>query len=192
MNNKRKQRIYLVITMMIIMGMGFGNLILDVSASNIMPESPHIYIDSRMKLWDTNEKMLDKDFNITIIYINETTNNSFNYYIKINNNEYSGIANLTYFKNFTIINTDLLTHFEIKINNITYIKETGIIITSGITQDSIRNAGTPFTLNLKPSEWSKMEWNIFFALIFSGVIGMIITYRLIKRIRKKSGVRTIR
>jgi len=191
MYKKRKQRIYLIITIMVIMGMGISNIFFVVSAQINFADSPQIYIDSRLKLWDSSEKMLDKKFNITIINFNESTNNTFNYYIKVNNLEYFGISNLSYLQNFTIINTDILHTFIIKVNNKTYIDESGIVITSGITQDSIIDAGKPFTLNLKPSEWTKKEWNIFFALVFSGIIGMVITYRLIKRIRKKNGVNTI-
>lgn len=190
MEKKRKQRIYLMCAIMVIMGMGISNLFLVVSAINIT-DSPQIYIDSRLKLWDINEKMLDKNFNITIIYLNESNNNSFNYKITVNNLIYEGNSTLYHLQNFTITDTDIIFKFQVIINNITYLDESEIIITSGVNGSDIVNAGKPFTINLKPSEWNALEWNIFFALVFAGIIGMFITYRLIKRIRKKNGVNTI-
>lgn len=191
MIKKRKHQIYLKVVVMVIMGMGISNLFLGVSAQSYITDSPHIFIESRFKLWDLNEKMLDKDFNITILYYNQSNNNSFNYKITLDENIYTGNSTYYYSQNFTIDNTDILFKMEIEINNITYLSETGILITSGITQSKIQNSGEPFTINLNPAEWSKKEWNIFFSLMFAGILGMIISYKLVKRIRKKHGVKTI-
>lgn len=191
MYEKRKQRIYLICAIMIIIGMGISNLFLVVSAINIA-DSPEIFIDSRLKLWDNNEKMLDKNFNITIIYLNESNNNSFNYEININDLSYKGNSTMYYLQNITISDTDFIFKFQVIINNITYLDESGIIITSGIQSSDIINAGKPFTINLRPSEWNSKEWNIFFGLAFSGLMGLPISYKLVKRIRKKNGINTIR
>lgn len=192
-NMKYKMRIQnifkYILVVMVITGMGIGDTFFIVSALNSdIANSPSIFIDSRFKLWDSNEKMLDKNFNITIIYVNES---GFYYNIIINENNYSGMANLSYTNSFWLNETDIITLLEIQINNNTIFKENNIIITSGITQSVIDTGLSPFTINLKPSEWTQKEWNIFWSIFLGSILSFYIAFRIIKKYRKLHGVKVI-
>lgn len=186
--NVRKSIILLVIGMLILMESGF--LINRVSAqSDFNPDSTNIFIDSRFKLWDEYEKMLDDTFNITIVYINQSVNHSAYYKIDIDNNITEG--NFTYFvTNQFYINETLIHYLRIYINNESVFYETNIIIDSDVTKDSIDYGKSIWTINLSPLEWTQKERNIFFAGIISFLVSLPMVYFIIKTNKKGHGIKT--
>ena len=133
--------------------------------------------------------MIDANFTIHLINYNNTTINS--YSIKVNNDIREGIFNKSH-KEIYLINDTKIYEMLIIINNETVLNVDSILIVSGITHDNIKRIKEPYTINLNPAEWTAKEWNIVFGLIIGAILMLIFSYRLVKRIRKKYGVKTIR
>lgn len=182
----------IVIGMFLIIGLGISNFSLLVSADSNFADSPEIFINSRFKLWDENEKMLDKNFSITIIFLNESLNNSFEYSIKIDNNNINGSNEKSVTEYFDMNNTNIILILQIFVNNEIIFEAENIILTSGVNQNTINTGLSPYVISLNPSDWKSLERNIFISAIIGGLFSILISYRLVKRIRKSHGVKTIR
>lgn len=148
-----------------------------------------IFIDSRFKLWDSSEKILDGKFNITIFYFNKSVNNTAYYKIDLDNNISEG-----FFTDFIInqysINESMIHYIKIYINNKTVYYVNNIIITNGVTKSTIDYANNVWTINLNPSEWSKKERSIFYAVVLASLLSVLIAYRITSKNRKNRGITT--
>ena len=175
-------------------GLALGFLVIGCNwsiASQPITETK-ILLTSRFILWDANEKMIDTNFDIHILYFNSTNNNTANYEINIDNNIYTGIVvNYTYI-HIQLNNTEKINSIIININNNTVFSEKNIHVISGISFDSVRRAVSEFLISLNPFEWSAKEWNIFFSVIVASLIMLPISLRLVKYYKKKHGVRVIK
>lgn len=149
------------------------------------------FITSRFILWDTNEKMIDTDFYIDMIYFNSSDNHSANFEIILAENYYYGTFIYNRTMNFTLTDGTVF-NLEVNINNETVLSGQHIIVVSGVNEGGIRIGHDPFTINLLPSQWRELEWNIFFSSITAFIIGVPISYRLVKRYRRVKGVREVK
>ena len=192
MKHKRIQPlIYTALAIALIFGIGLGNCFFVVSAQNTFPDSPKIFLQSDFILWRDNEKMMDSNFTINIVYFgNNTENNTENntYLIQINNNEYQGTFNNFYSKNFLLKNESVIFNLKISVNEEIIMEETNIILVDGIDASSIiEKPPIDYSNWLNPIEWNKKQWNIFFAIVLSAIFSSFIAYRLVKRYRKTHG-----
>jgi len=149
------------------------------------------YIESRFKLWDNNEKMLDENFAIHILYYNNSNNNSFFYYIQINDNIYNGSSNYMHIENIVMNNNQYINTLIIKVNNETLLSESNIRIIGGVSGDVIKRSVDKFTISLSPLEWTNAERNIFFSVILGAILSIFFGFRLVKKYRSKYGIRII-
>lgn len=167
-----------------------SNVIMAIGVNDNAEVSAHF--SSSFMLWNDFEKMINKDFNITVYSFNSSLNFTGYYEIGIDNQKWEG--NFQFYKviNFTIEKL-IINNLYVKINNITLINADNIFISEGITSENIVSGdGNPLTINLRPSEWSKKEWNIFFSLIVSFIISVLFCYVTVKLGRKITGYKTIR
>ena len=148
-----------------------------------------IFIQSRFMLWDTYEKMMDNNFNITLInYENSTMNNSYEIYI--NKDIYYG--NFTGFIILPFMRNESSISIIVKMNNDTKMIESNIRIVKGITPNAIDRIDTSPFITINPLEWGKRQWNIFFAVVFSALVSVLIAYLIVVRYRKFKGVMEIK
>lgn len=173
--------------MIILMGFSGSSNMLFVSAQSI-PQDPTIFydIDSRFILWDTNEKMIDAKFNITIIYFNVSNNHSSNYDIIVDGISKKGNFTFSHTE-FYNITTKQSINIKIVVDEKIILDAYSISLTSGVSESRINQAKEPFTLNLSPFEWSKMEWNIFYAIVLCSMFSLLISYRIVKRYKQTKG-----
>ena len=152
-------------------------------------ETSTFFIDSRFKLWDENEKMLDSNFNITIFYLNSSSNNTAYYKIDIDNTINEG-----FFTNYTKlqfnINESIIHYLKIYINNETVLHETNIIITNQVSKSLIDYANNQWTINLSPFEWTQKERNIFLSVVIGALLCLLIAYRITVKFKKSKGITT--
>lgn len=185
----RKSYFSIGIILMLVAVSIFGNFVSAQANPNIATST--IFIDSRFKLWDTNEKMLDAQFNITIVYFNSSSNNSAYYKIDVDNNISEG-----YFKNSTkkqyFINQTMIHYLKIFINNKTVYETTNIIITNQISKSLIDYANNQWTINLSPFEWTQKERNIFSAAVIGALMCLLIAYRITTKYKKSKGIQTFK
>ncbi len=184
-----RRRKPVIIIVMVIMVLGIFNNVL-VSANDEIPNTS-IFIDSRFKLWDLNEKMIDGNFNITVYYFNETTNNTAYYKIDIDDNISEGFFKTSIKKQFSI-NSSMIHSLKVYINNETIYHVTNIIITNQISKSLIDYANNEWTINLSPFDWGQKERNIFFAVVISALISLFIAYRITTKYKKSRGITTIK
>jgi hypothetical protein len=147
-----------------------------------------ILLTSRFILWDTNEKMIDPEFKIHIVYQNETYNNTGYYKITINQDTYNGTVN-----NFTTVhillnNTEVINQLSVSINNHTVYTVNYIVVISGVSKSNVRRSVSEWLISLNPLEWRSKEWNIFFAVIVASFITVPLALRYAKVYRKRKGV----
>lgn len=168
---------------------GFAGLLLgSVAIAQTDEPAIFIFIESRFRLWDSTEKMIDKNFTITMINLNSSMNNE--YKLSINNNITYG--NFTGSIQIPIIATDSVINILIEINNKTEFMQTDIRIISGITAPGINQISQPWYIQLSPLEWGKKQWNIFFAIVLSAFICIYISYHIVMHYRNLSGTREIK
>ena len=151
-----------------------------------------ILLTSRFILWDEEEKMIDNNFEIHILYFNYTNNNTGNYEITIDNEKFEGIV-----INYTSIpiyinNSDKINSIIIKVNNNTVYTVSNIYIIKGVSGKSVWKGISEFLISLNPFEWSAKEWNIFFSVVIASLISLPISLRFVKYYKKKHGVRVIK
>lgn len=153
------------------------------------PETATIfYIESRFKLWDNTEKMLDESFTIHLIYYNNSNNNTYSYYIQINNDIYKNTTQYHTIIPIHLNNGQIINIFIIKINNETILSESNIRIIGGVSGDGIKRSIEPYTISLSPLQWNNVERNIAFSVVFSGVLSIFLGFRLVKFYRSKNGI----
>lgn len=183
-----KYRTVSILIVLMLLGVSIGG----VSAqSNFTPDSTIFIIESRFKLWDNDEKMLDKNFSISLINLNNSKNESY-YSIQINENIETGIFNLSVKKYYELNETDLIYSLIIIVDNKTLIDETDIILISGVNKHWITSIPEIFKIALTPSQWTHKQWNIFYAIVFSSLFSLMIGYRINKKWRKNHGVKVIK
>lgn len=146
-----------------------------------------IIIDSTFKLWNINEKALDKNFTVNIWLPGASNNSINNYIIRIDNNVTNGSFNNHFSQSF-LVNVSIIKIIEITVNNKSELVATNIRVISGVTQNQIDRGSSPFTISLLPSQWNKREWRIFFSIMVSSLICSLIAYRLVIKYRKARGV----
>lgn len=164
---------------------------LEVQAQGIQDDTggASIFLESRFRLWDPTEKILDQNFTITAVYFNASNNNTAHLSIKING---LAVHNET-FKNWTKwgrIYTGENLELEILINNNTVFHERDIYIMSGVTAPALQK-WKPSFLEISPGDWSKLQWNQFFGAVLGVLFSIYIGYRVTKEGRKRTGGRQI-
>lgn len=147
-----------------------------------------IFIESRFRLWDENEKMMDNNFTISFFAINQSVNNT--YKITINQDIITGNFTGYYTRQFETNDSVISIHIEI--NDIPLLTISNIKIVSNITAGGISQIGEPFKISLSPFDWNKKQWNIFYSVVIAAVISVIVSYLLIMRYRKINGVMEIK
>lgn len=146
------------------------------------------FIESRFMLWDSNEKMLDENFNIHIFYINETNNNTFHYYIRIDNDIYTNVTTYHYNVSIHKNSRDIINVLEIRINNETILFANNIKILSGVSESGIRRSVSDYLISLSPFEISSKLKNVFYSSIVGAILGLFLAFRIIKKYRAKYGM----
>lgn len=143
-----------------------------------------VFIESRFRLWDANEKMLDNSFNITVI---DLRNNTTIKYLEIDINGDIYYSNFTQYSITEISTNDSMINIVIRINNETVFVESNIKIIRGVTGNTISTGQKPFVISLSPLEWNSRQWNIFFAVVISAIISIGISYIIVMRYRRIKG-----
>lgn len=187
----RNMKVYPVI--LIILMLVLGSNVFSIIAISENPEtSTHFFIESRFKLWDLNEKMIGESFVIHLLYYNNSNNNTFTYYIQINNDIYNGTDNYYYSQNIRFNNGDTISLLTIQINNETVFSVTDIKVVGGVSGAGIKRSIEAFTISLSPLLWTLKERNIAFSVLTSGIIGILLGFPLIKIYRSKNGITEIK
>jgi len=184
----RNGKMTALIIIMLVLGLNIFCIIANAENPNT---STHIFIESRFKLWDSNEKMIDENFQIHIVYTNISHNNTFSYYIQINNEIYNGTTNYYYFLDIHLNNGENINTLLIKINNETALHETNIKIIGGVSGSGIKRSIEPFTISLSPFQWNLAERNIFYSVIIGAIISIFFGFRIVKFYRAKNGIHII-
>lgn len=183
---KSKYNRMLIIIIMAVLWLNIFSII--AVAEN--PETATTYfIESRFKLWDNSEKMLDENFNIHILYYNNSNNNTYSYYIQINNDIYRNITQYHTIIPIHLNNGQMINTFIIKVNNETILSETNIRIIGGVSGSGIKRSIEPYTISLSPLQWTNVERNIFSSVIIAGIMSIFLGFRLVKFYRSKNGIR---
>ena len=152
-----------------------------------VPGDTKIFIQSRFLLWDTHEKMIDGEFNVTFIsYDNQT------HLYNININEISYNGSYSYYTvvdinfNYSTINT-----FIILVDGNRSFEAYDIQVTDGISRGFIANLIETIKIEFLPFELTRFEWN----LVTSGVVGAMIclpvSYFTVKYYRKYRGAKEV-
>jgi len=123
-----------------------------------------------------------------INYGNQSMNNS--YEININSIIYKG--NFTGYITVPINTNETLISISVRLNNETVYVQSGIKIMGNISYHAIDQMEKPNLISMNPFEWSKKEWNIFFAIVLSAIISVLIAYLVVIRYRKIHGVMEIK
>ena len=152
-----------------------------------LPEDTSIFFQSRFILWDSGEKMIDNDFNITFVTYNS---NIHKYLINIDEITYNGT-----YVNYTTVeitfNYSQINILTIDIDDIQVFSTTDIRVTSGVTRSRIDNFIEPHIIKFLPFELTKFEWN----LVYSGIVGAILclptAYFVVKWYRKRRGAQKV-
>lgn len=175
-------------------GLAIGLLVIG-SFGSIASESntdTKILLTSRFILWDTNEKMIDPNFDIHILYFNYTNNNTANYEIIIDNEKWDGIVINYTTVHIYINNSDKINSIIININNNTVYTVNDIVVITGLSGNNVFRAVSEFLISLNPFEWSSKEWNIFFGVVIASLLTLPISLRFVKYYKKKFGVTVIK
>ena len=154
-----------------------------------LPIDTTVFVQSRFILWDTTEKMIDKNFNITLISWN-ITNTYNNYSIQVGNMNYNGTFINHYILNITF-NNSIINVLKVTINEKICLYANNVRVVSGVSHAAITNLVETYKIEFLPFELTKFEWN----LIWSGVVGVIIclptAYFTVKYYRKYRGAREV-
>ena len=152
-----------------------------------VPDGTKIFIQSRFLLWDTHEKMIDGEFNITLISYDNQTHL---YNIKLDEISYNG--SYTYFTvidikyNYSVINTLIVF-----IDGNRSFEAYDIQIAEGISRGFISNLIETIKIEFLPIELTRFEWN----LVISGIVGALIclpvSYFTVKYYRKYRGAKEV-
>lgn len=166
-----------------LLGLPFGHAI----AQTINPDN-FIFIESRFRLWDENEKMIDNNFNIIII--NTELNKTVYYEIQINADIMTGVFS----RNITIpiYTNETMIALSIRLDNHTALSVSGISIIGNVNYQQITSIQHDNLISLNPLTWSKKERNIFYSVIVAGLISVLISYLSVMRYRKLKGVMEIK
>lgn len=183
----RRQFIICVLVIMLIVVSIFGDFVSAQANPNTTIST--VFIDSRFKLWDETEKLLDENFNITIFYLNSSSNNTGYYKIDIDSQISEGIFT-NYIKKEYLINETFIHYLRIYVNNQTILEAYNIIITNQISKSLIDYANSQWTINLSPFEWTKKEQNVFFAGVIGAILCLVISYRITTKYKKSKGIKT--
>ena len=184
-----KSAMLLIVFLMIASGLNSSRVV-----SQDILESPEAIaiISSRFMLWDISEKMLDPQFTINMFNLNQSVNSSVYYEITINNNMRNGTFYSNHTINYDINYTEIIFLMTIKLNNITTLEAENIRLIDGLDGTHISTSREPFFLSFTPWEWTAKERNIFFAVLISGLVSSLVSFRLVKRYRKYSGYKVIK
>ncbi len=152
-----------------------------------LPNDTSIFFQSKFILWDQHEKMINKEFNITLITFN---NQSHVYSIILDDIVYNGT-----YVNYTTIeimfNYSQINNLLILIDNILILEADDIRVISGVSRDSISNLVHTYKIEFLPFELTKFEWN----LIYSGLVGVFIclptAYFTVKWYRRYRGAQEV-
>lgn len=187
----RKMKVYPVIFIFLMLVLGSNFLCIIAIGEN--PEtSTHFFIESRFKLWDSSEKMIGESFIIHLLYYNNSNNNTFSYYIQINNEIYNGTENYYLSQEIRLNNGDIINTLTIKINGETVLSESNIRVIGGVSSAGIKRSIESFTISLSPFLWTLKERNIAFSVLTSGIIGVLLGFPIIKIYRSKNGITEIK
>ena len=152
-----------------------------------VPADTKIFIQSRFILWDTHEKMIDGDFNVTCISYDNQTHS---YTVNVDDLSYNGS-----YQYFTVIDV----HFNYSTINILEVIIDGnrsfgaydIQVTKGLNRGIISDLIETIKIEFLPFELTRFEWN----LVISGVVGAIIclpvSYFTVKYYRKYRGAKEV-
>jgi hypothetical protein len=174
---------------MLIIGMSLlGNFF---AVAELPDSDTKVYLTSRFILWDKYEKMIDDRFDIHIHYYNDSDNYTFYYEIIVDNNIKSGYSSYYKSMNINVNDSDYINNLEVKINNETVFSGYDIVVITDIKQDQIERVDDSWLISLNPMEWRNKEWKIFFAVICSGIVSMVISFTTVKAYRKFKGVKKI-
>ena len=179
----------LVLTLLIIMGPMAVEIVHAQGTQGQDGQALHIFIESRFRLWDPTEKMMDKDFTISVFYFNETMNNTARIKILINGAPEYEVT----FSNYTSFNYSYRgdsISLTIQLNNETVFNEPNIQIIAGITGHGLRT-WKPTFLEINPGDWKAYQWNEFYSIVFGVLISIYVGFRSIKTVRRKIGGRKI-
>lgn len=179
-----KNQLIFAIILMCYLGSLFGSIAI---AQTNEPKT-FIFIESRFRLWDTTEKMIDSNFTITIINTNSTMNNEY----KLSINDNISYGNFSGYIQIPISVSVPTVNIMIDVNNKTEFVQLGIKVITGITPTGISQISEPWYIQISPLEWGKKQWNIFYSLILSAFICIYISYNIVIHYRKLQGVREIK
>jgi len=181
-----EKRLYLLLAISLGLLMGLSGLVVSEINPNL-PGDTSIFFQSRFILWDPTEKMIDNDFNITLITYNNDTHE---YLIHLDDITYTG-SYVNYTTIFITYNYSQINTLKILLDNELIFSTSDIRVTSGVTRDRIDNFIEPYLIKFLPFELTKFEWN----LIYSGVVGAILclptAYFTVKWYRKRKGAQRV-
>ena len=146
-------------------------------------EDTATFFQSRYILWDSTEKIIDPDFNITLIAFDNETHY---YNIIIHNQIY--IGNYTYYKllNFTF-NYSTMSELSIQIDNRSHIYATNIRVIGGVTAEKVLPHIEPFVIEFLPWELTQYEWDLFYSGVVAALIALPTVHFGVKYYRRRRG-----
>jgi hypothetical protein len=149
-------------------------------------------ITARFILWDTQEKMIDNDFQIHLFTYNASSNYSSSYVIKINEQVMTGNFTFNTTVDISLTNTEIISLFQIYIDDVLIMQAENIIVIKGITGAGIKQSATAFLIELNPLEWSRQKWSIFWAMMTAFIFAIYPSYKIVKAYRRHRGVQEIK
>ena len=151
------------------------------------PGDTKIFIQSRFILWDQHEKMIDDDFNITIITLDNLTHN---YNIRIDDINYNGSYNYSALIEIHY-NHSSINQLIIIIDGNKSLEAYDIIVSDQMKGGIISDLIETIKIEFLPVELTRFEWN----LVFSGIVGACIclptAYYTVKYYRKYRGAKEV-
>ncbi len=178
----------LLLTALIILS-GAGIMLIPIVLAQELPDpGTIILVDSPFKLWNSQEKALDKNFSVVIFMPIASNNSTNNYIIRVNNNYTNGSFGNYHRQSYLLVNVSKIEVLEVTVNNQSQLLAFNVRVMSGITQSQIDQGGKPYMISLLPTEWTRREWGIFWSIIASALICCLIAYRMVMRYRKARGV----
>lgn len=191
--NRGRQSVKQLVMVMLIGLLVFSSINFSFNAiADNLDSDTKIILSSRFILWDKNEKMIDNNFNINIIYYNITNNHTTNYDISVDELKYNGTFQYFISIPINLTNKEVINSIIVIVNNKTVFNINYIIIMRGITGNSVKRGISEFLISLNPFEWEAKEYNIFFGVIVASLISVFISLRTVKHYRKKKGVSEVK
>lgn len=180
-----KMSILMLSIIMVLSGMNFQ------AVAEYPDSTTEIFINSSFLFFKDNEKLIDDEFNITILHYNETSNSTAIYNIQIDDLNYNGTFQFLKVIEINVTGRELISFIQISLNNKIIYELNNLIIIAGLDSNNIKRSLSIFTINLSPFEWNAKEWNIVFSLIMSFLISIFIAYEIVKYYRKHSGIKKV-